>query len=39
MAANEKGRARPMEIMLLTATKDVAHSQAAVLADWLEEGR
>ncbi|WP_458248607.1 DUF488 domain-containing protein [Streptomyces sp. MAI_2237] len=26
-------------LVLLTATKDVDHSQAAVLADWLEEGR
>ncbi|WP_330342043.1 DUF488 domain-containing protein [Streptomyces sp. NBC_00557] len=26
-------------VMLLTATKDVDHSQAAVLADWLNEHR
>jgi uncharacterized protein YeaO (DUF488 family) len=27
------------KLVLLTATKDVDHSQAAVLADWLDEGR
>ncbi|NKQ58859.1 DUF488 family protein [Amycolatopsis sp. K13G38] len=39
LAQHLRSLARTQHLTLLTATRDVEHSQAAVLAEWLSHGR